>query len=90
MFDRLLTLGYESVMLAFESQHVIALRLMHLAQGGPRALGESQLMVVEKAVAAVESSVRLAAGHGPDAIVRSYRRKVRANRQRLEFGYSAA
>jgi hypothetical protein len=70
-------------MLAFESQQVVALRLMHLANGGPSALREAERMVSEKVVAAVESAVRVSIGQGPDHILRSYRRKVQANRDRL-------
>ncbi len=86
MFDRLMTLGFETTMLVVESQQVIALRLMRLAAGGPGAVHESQRMVVEKAVAAVESGARLAVGQDPGVILRSYRRKVQANRRRLSAG----
>lgn len=94
MIDRLLSLGYETTMLAVESQQVIALRLLRLAAGGPDALHESHRMVVEKAVAVVESGARLAIGQEPDDILRSYRRKVQANRRRLTastaVGFSGA
>ena len=83
MFDRMLSLGFETAMLAVESQQVIALRLLHLAAGGPDALHEANRMVVEKAAAVVESGARLAAGQGPEPILRSYRHKVQANRRRL-------
>lgn len=89
MIDRLLSLGYESAMLAVESQQVIALRLLRLAAGGPDALQESHRMVMEKAVAAVESGARLAFGHEPDDILRSYRHKVQANHRRLTASTAA-
>lgn len=83
MFDNWLSIGVESTMLAFESQQVVALRLLHLAAGGPSAVVESHRMVAEKVAAAMESAVRVASGQGPDAIVSFYRRKVQANRRRL-------
>ena len=71
-------------MLAFEAQQVIALRIVRLALGGPTvAARETRRMVSEKAVAAVETGLHLAAGGSPHKVVRHYRRKVQANRDRL-------
>lgn len=83
MFNRLISLGFETALLAVESQQVIALRLLHLSAGGPSAVQESQRMVMEKAVAVVESGARMLAGQDPDRIVKAYRRKVQANHRRL-------
>ncbi len=83
MVGSFMTLGFDLTMLAFESQQVIALRLMRFALGGPGAGREARRMVSEKAQAAVETSFHLASGGAPHRVVRSYRRKVQANRDRL-------
>lgn len=80
------TLAFDSMMLMAEAQQVIALRLARLALGGPAAARESRRMVEEKAAAAVEQGLRLAAGAGPGAVVKAYRAKTRANRRRLTGG----
>lgn len=76
-------MGLDLTMLAIESQQVIALRLAKFAMGGPSATREANRMVSEKAVAAVEAGLHLATGGAPHKVVRSYRSKVRANRDRL-------
>ena len=65
------------------SQQVIALRMAKLAMGGASATREAKRMVSEKAEAAVETGLHLAAGGEPHKVVKSYRRKVQANRDRL-------
>ncbi|MCX5494186.1 hypothetical protein OSH11_05710 [Kaistia dalseonensis] len=70
-------------MLTVESQQVIWLRTMKMALGGQGAEKEAMLMVTEKVEAAIHSGNRLLAGHSSDAIVKSYRSKVRANIRRL-------
>ncbi len=75
--------GFDLTMLAIESQQVVALRLARLALGGPGATREANRMVSEKAVAAVETGLHLAAGGAAHNVVKSYRSKVRANRDRL-------
>lgn len=76
--------------LALEAQQVIALRLMHLAAGGPKAAREAHLMVAEKVDAAGKAAGMMAAARargapdgGADEVVRMLRRRVRANRKRL-------
>jgi hypothetical protein len=69
--------------LAVESQHVMALRMMKLALGGPAAAIEARRMVDEKVQAAVHAGGRLMTGAGPDSIVADYRKVVRANGRRL-------
>ena len=70
-------------MLALESNRVVALRCMKLMAGGKSAGREADLMVREKIDAAVKAAQSLMAGASPDAIVRRYRRRVRANAKRL-------
>lgn len=70
-------------MLAAESQQVIWLRLMKLSAGGPKAESEARLMLTEKFAAASKATAHLMMGGNPDSLVKSYRRKVRANARRL-------
>jgi hypothetical protein len=73
-----------------EAQQVIALRLAKLAAGGEAAIVETSRMLTEKTDAALEAQ-RLAASAAlsgramsiPARTVALYRRKMRANRQRL-------
>lgn len=69
------------MMLAAESQQVIWLRTMRLAAG--EAQSEARRMVQEKIVAAGVESGRMALGASGDSVVKSYRKKVRANVRRL-------
>jgi hypothetical protein len=70
-------------MLAAESQRVIWLRMMKLSAGGPPAARETEKMVSEKVMAAAVAGGRAMTGGTPTAIVKGYRKKVRANRRRL-------
>ena len=74
---------FNVAMLAAESQQVVWLRMMALAEGGPRAQAEAELMVAEKVAAATHAAGRLMMGHSPDSVVDHYRRKVKANVRRL-------
>ena len=74
---------FNLAMLATESQHVIALRLVKFAWGGAAAREEANTMLVEKVNAAGSAGWQLFLGHTPDSIVSSYRVKVRANAARL-------
>lgn len=76
-------LWFETALLAVESQQVVALRLMKLAQGGENAAAEAHRMVAEKIVAAAEATHALASGANARSIVRTYRRHVAANASRL-------
>ena len=71
------------MLLAAESQTVIALRMMKLAGGGAAAGREAQRMTTEKVTAMAEAGVRLMTGASADSVVSDYRRKVRANIRRL-------
>jgi hypothetical protein len=74
---------YGLAMLALESQQVIGLRMLKLAQGGPAACAEANLMLLEKIAAAAQAGSRLAMGESTDKIIAGYRGKVRANARRL-------
>ena len=74
---------YNLTMLAAESQHVMWLRCMKLARGGPDAQKEANLMVSEKIAAANHAGMRLMTGGSVDSVMKSYRRRVQANARRL-------
>jgi hypothetical protein len=76
-------LWFNMSMLAAEAQGAVWLRLLKLSAGGPKARREARRMVSEKVVAANQAALRLAKGGSSDAVVRQYRRKVRANLRRL-------
>ena len=80
-----------------EAQQVIALRLAKLALGGPAATTEMNRMVSEKMTAAMEvqSAAAAAVLNGnaaqiPSRTVALYRRKMRANRNRLSAANAGA
>ena len=91
MYQPYFSLCFKYTLLAIEAQQVIALRMMRVAAGGPRADREMRRMVSEKAVAiaqiGLETATAMAAGQSGGAIahsaVRGYRKRVRANRRRL-------
>jgi hypothetical protein len=74
---------YDATLLAFESNAVIASRMMKLATGGPTAWAESELMVREKLDAAIESAVMIGSGASLPDIISRYREHVAANASRL-------
>ena len=74
------------VSLAVESHQVIVLRTLKMAAGGPGAEAEARLMVSEKLAAAEDATVALMSGKAVDDVVASYRRRVRANSNRLMKG----
>ena len=81
------------VMAGVEAQHVIGLRLLKLAAGGPEAEREAARMVEEKLEAALQlqasAAAALASGRGraaPAAAVATLRRKMQANPRRLLKG----
>ena len=75
-------LAAETTMLAAEAQSVIAMRLAQIAIGRGTA-AEAQLMVTEKMLALAEAATTVATGGSAHAIVKGYRKKVRANAKRL-------
>ncbi|PVE21286.1 hypothetical protein DC522_27420 [Microvirga sp. KLBC 81] len=75
-------LAMETNRLAVESQIVIWTRLTQIALGrGTPA--ESMLMVTEKVAAFAEASVTVASGGSAHKVIKGYRKRVRANVQRL-------
>jgi len=74
---------FDSLMLAVEAQHVIALRLAAIARGGTTAAQEARLMVTEKMAAAQEAAGMLVQGASTEAVISFYRSQVRANVRRL-------
>ncbi|MEO7027521.1 MAG: hypothetical protein ABI056_08205 [Caulobacteraceae bacterium] len=80
----------DGAMMGMEAQQVIALRMWKAAMGGTAAVAEAEMMVTEKARAAIDAQMLMAtsalsgAAHlGPGRAVALYRRRVRANRRRL-------
>jgi hypothetical protein len=69
--------------LNIEAQRVIRLRLAAVAQGGPSALPEIRLMVMEKIVALLHATGMLARGGSARAVLLYYRSRVQANERRL-------
>lgn len=78
--------AFDMTMLALEAQGVIAQRMMMFALGGPKVQAEAQRMITEKMFAAGEAAMQIATGATHGAVVRGYRRKVRANSRRLGRG----
>ena len=56
MYASLWKLGWETTLLAMETQQVVALRITQLMTGGPAAALEVQRMVSEKVLAAGEAA----------------------------------
>jgi 16S rRNA G1207 methylase RsmC len=81
--DRQISLFHSLMMLALESNRVVALRCMKLMLGGSKARREAELMLSEKIDAAIQAGTRLMAGASGHEIVRRYRRRVAANAKRL-------
>jgi hypothetical protein len=75
--------AFDSALLCAEAQEVMGLRLMKIASGGIHAEHEARLMIVEKSIAFADAALCLAAGDSLDAVLRHYRRIVRANKRRL-------
>lgn len=76
-------LWFGAAMLSLEAQQVIALRMMKLAMGGPKAQAEAARMVTEKLSASMAAAATLLRGGTGHAIVSQVRRRVRSNSRRL-------
>ena len=74
---------FSFLMLAFEAQKVIELRLVRIAWGGADAHAEMQSMVSEKINAAMEATGTLMIGGTPATVIARYREHVAANTKRL-------
>jgi hypothetical protein len=70
------------MLLAFEANGVIALRMMKLMRGDRSARREAELMVSEKINAAFEAAAGLIAGASSETTIHRYRRHVKANAKR--------
>lgn len=82
---------FEAARFASDSNSVIALRLMKIANGGPQATTEATTMISEKMAAFAEAQGAVFAALATGGSFHSaatkayapYRRAVRANRRRL-------
>jgi hypothetical protein len=82
---------FEAARFGADIQRVVALRMLRLASGGPRAAKEARRMVSEKVAAVIEAQgammAAMASGGSFNTAAakayRPYRRRVRANRRRL-------
>jgi hypothetical protein len=81
--------GYEATMLAFEANGVIGLRVIKIAEGGPDAGQEINLMIREKIDAAAEAVTTLCAGGSVETVLSGYRRRVAVNARRLSLERNA-
>lgn len=86
-----LQVGFDAWSLGAEASFVAGLRLARIATGGVPAAAETQRMVAEKIQAALELQADAALGRlgttplsASRSTLRHYRRKVGANRRRLE------
>jgi hypothetical protein len=91
--NRWLGIGFDAWRLGFEASAVMGLRALKIAQGGAAGQAEAERMVSEKVDAAMALQVRaLTGGLGAtpaSATARTiahYRRRVKANRRRLNKG----
>ena len=73
----------DAAALASESNHVIALRLAKLAEGGSPARAEASRMVSEKISEAWGAAVTLMTGGSTVKVIAQYRKRVAANARRL-------
>lgn len=85
-----LRIGMDAWGLAIESQAVVGLRLLKLAEGGDAAQAEARRMTAEKIEAAaalhrlaMTGGLGLTAPAATAKAIRHVRRRVRANRRRL-------
>jgi hypothetical protein len=70
-------------LLALESSEAIGLRIVKLARGGVDAENEARLLVTEKIVAVVDTSMRLLCGATTSDVIGRFREQVAANVLRL-------
>ena len=83
MFKTWMRLTSDAVMLGWETQRVMGLRLLKLSRGGRAAETEALRMVAEKTSALAEAGMTLARGGSAGTVIRRYRTHVRANKRRL-------
>ena len=91
MINPWFSLIFEAIELGFESQNVIALRMMRLAGGGDIAQAEACHMIADKMAAGVEAQAvaasSVASGHKDmvvaGKVLQVFKKRVRDNKQRL-------
>jgi hypothetical protein len=71
------------MLLAAETNGVVALRMMKLMRGGNGARREAELMVREKIDAALEATASLMTSASGGRVVHRYQKRVAANAKRL-------
>jgi hypothetical protein len=83
MFKNWMRVTSDALLLGWETQRVMGLRLMKLSRGGRAAETEALRMVTEKTSALAEAGMTLARGGSAGTVIRRYRTHVRANKRRL-------
>jgi hypothetical protein len=91
MFNPWLELSVEAFWLGVDAQNVVALRLLRVASGGPRAQTELNRMVTEKIAAIAEAqgaaTTAFMSGSKDHAtagkVLNVFKKHVRANKRRL-------
>jgi len=73
-------------LLAIESNHVVLLRCLKLARGGPAAGLEATQMIAEKMQEAALAAHTIMMGGSQDKVIARYRECVQGNAQRLQRG----
>ena len=90
MFNAWLALTFQTAQLGLDAQRVVALRLMRLSGGGAAGATEARRMVADKMAALSEAQFAAAAAvltgdsHKlANKVLRVFKKRVRANRNRL-------
>ena len=90
MFNAWLALTFQTAQLGLDAQRVVALRLMRLSGGGAAGATEARRMVADKMAALSEAQFAAAAAvltgdshRLADKVLRVFKKRVRANRNRL-------
>ncbi|HUZ33111.1 MAG TPA: hypothetical protein VMV19_13565 [Xanthobacteraceae bacterium] len=91
MFNPWLDLTFRTMRLGWDAQNVVALRMLRMASGGPRARAELNRMVAEKVAAGAEADLAattaVIAGSEDHVVagkvLRVFKKRVRANKRRL-------
>jgi hypothetical protein len=90
VFNAWLALTFQTAQLGLDAQHVVALRLMRLSGGGAVGATEARRMVADKMAALTEAQFAAAAAvltgdslKLVNKLLRVFKKRVRANRNRL-------
>jgi hypothetical protein len=83
MIQPWMRLATNTMLLGFEAQRVVLLRMIRIAAGGAYAQAEINRMASEKLFVAVRAMAMMTFGQSPESVVRHYRSRVRANERRL-------